>query len=157
MTTIAQRLATSDIVLPDVAPPVVKGYVPSFAPYARSGDQIVVSGRLAKRDGEIWRGKFGADLTPSEGREAARSAAIELLAVLRDAVGDLERVRRIVRLLVLVNGTSDFDAPHVVANGASELFVAVFGERGAHARTACCVAQLPFGACVEIELTAEAE
>ncbi len=157
MTTIAERLAASNIVLPDAAPPVVSGYVPSFAPYVRSGNQIVLSGRLAKRDGEIWRGKLGAEWSASDGQQAARGVAIELLAVLRDAIGDLDRVKQIVRLLVLVNATPEFEEPHVVANGASNLLVELFGDRGAHARSACCVAQLPFGACVEIEMTAEAE
>ncbi len=154
---IAARLAALNITLPDAPPPVVSGYVPSFEPYVRSGNQLYLSGRLGKRNGEVWRGKLGADLTATEGQEAARAVAIELLAVLRDALGDLDRVTRIVRLLVLVNATPDFEAPHVVANGASELLLEVFGERGAHARSACCVAQLPFGACVEIEMVAEAE
>ncbi|HYH10290.1 MAG TPA: RidA family protein [Thermoanaerobaculia bacterium] len=157
MTTIAERLAQLNIVLPDAPPPVVNGYEPKFVPYVRSRNQICLSGRLAKRDGEVWRGKLGAEWTAAEGQEAARGIAIELVAVLRDALRNLERVKRIARLLVLVNATSDFELPHVVANGASELLLQVFGERGAHARTACCVAQLPFGACVEIEMVAEVE
>lgn len=157
MTTIAERLAELNIALPDAPPPVVSGYVPSFAPYVRSGNRIYLSGRLAKRNGEVWRGKLGAEWTAADGQEAARGIAIELLAVLRDALGDLDRVKRIVRLLVLVNATTEFESPHVVANGASDLLLQIFGERGAHARTACCVAQLPFGACVEIDMIAEAE
>jgi enamine deaminase RidA (YjgF/YER057c/UK114 family) len=157
VSSIADRLAQLHIALPDAPPPVVNGYAPKFVPYVRSGDQIHLSGRLAKRGGEVWRGKLGAEWTAADGQEAARGVAIELVAVLRDALGDLDRVKRIVRLLVLVNATSDFEEPHVVANGASELLLQLFGERGAHARTACCVAQLPFGACVEIEMVAEAE
>ncbi|HEX7153392.1 MAG TPA: RidA family protein [Thermoanaerobaculia bacterium] len=157
MTTIKERLTALNIALPDAAPPVVSGYTPSFAPYVRSANQIHLSGRLAKRDGEILRGKLGQEWTAEDGQEAARGIAIELLAVLRDALGDLDRVKRIVRMLVLVNATPDFEAPHVVANGASELFVQLFAERGAHARTACCVAQLPFGACVEIDLMVEVD
>jgi enamine deaminase RidA (YjgF/YER057c/UK114 family) len=152
-----RRLAPLGITLPDEPPPVVAGYVPSFAPYARSGDQIILSGRVAKKDGALWRGKLGAQLTAAEGKEAARGIAIELMATLRAAVGDLDRVRRIVRLLVMVNATPDFEEPHVVANGASELLVEVFGERGRHARTAFCAAQLPFGVCVEIEMMAEVD
>jgi hypothetical protein len=97
MTTIAERLAARSIALPESAPPVVSGYVPSFAPWVRSGNQIVLSGRLAKRDGEVWRGKLGAEWTAAEGQQAARGVAVELLAVLRDALGDLDRVQRIVR------------------------------------------------------------
>ena len=155
MASIEARLAELNIVLPDAAPPVVSGYAPVFAPYVRSGALVSISGRLAKKDGAVWSGKLGRELTVSEGQEAARGVAIELLATLREACGDLNRVKQIVRLLVLVNGTEDFQEPHVVANGASELFVQLFGERGRHARTAMCAAQLPFGACVEIEMLAE--
>ncbi|MCU1349655.1 MAG: hypothetical protein JWO56_2685 [Acidobacteria bacterium] len=155
MVSIEERLAALNIVLPDVPPAIVSGYAPIFAPYVRSGNLVSISGRLAKKDGAVWRGKLGRELTVREGQEAARGVAIELLATLRAAAGDLSRVSQIVRLLVLVNGTDDFTEPHTVANGASELFVQLFGERGMHARTALCAAQLPFGACVEIEMLAE--
>jgi enamine deaminase RidA (YjgF/YER057c/UK114 family) len=155
MPAIAERLRALNITLPAAPPPVVDGYVPSFAPYVQSGNTLYVSGRIAKKDGRVWRGKLGAELTVADGQRAARDIAIELLATLQAALGDLDRIARIVRLLVLVNGTPDFEEPHTVANGASDLFVQVFGDRGAHARTAMCVAQLPFGACVEIELVAE--
>ena len=157
MMSIDERLSALNIVLPDVPPAIVAGYTPIFAPYVRSGNLLSFSGRLAKKNGEVWRGKVGSDLTVREGQEAARGVAIELLATLRAAAGDLSRVKQIVRLLVLVNGTADFQEPHVIANGASELFVQLFGERGMHARTAMCAAQLPFGACVEIEMLAELE
>jgi enamine deaminase RidA (YjgF/YER057c/UK114 family) len=153
--TIDARLAAMGIELPDALPPIVAGYTPVFAPWVRTGNLIAVSGRLAKKDGVVWRGKLGLDVTVQEGQQAARNVAIELLATLRDATGSLDRVRKIVRLLVLVNGTTEFEEPHTVANGASELFVQVFGPRGLHARSAMCAAQLPFGACVEIELQAE--
>jgi enamine deaminase RidA (YjgF/YER057c/UK114 family) len=149
------RLTELNIVLPDVTPAIVSGYTPVFAPYVRSGALVSISGRLAKKDGVVWSGKLGRELSVREGQEAARGVAIELLATLREAAGDLNRVQQIVRILVLVNGTEDFQEPHVVANGASEVFVQVFGERGRHARTAMCAAQLPFGACVEIEMLAE--
>ena len=90
-----------------------------------------------------------------EGKQAARGIAIELLATLQSALGDLDKIKRIVKLLVVVNSTPNFTEPHVVANGASELFLEIFGERGAHARSSFGVAQIPFGACVEIELIAE--
>ena len=154
---IDERLSALNIVLPEVAPAIVAGYTPMFAPYVRTGNMLTISGRLAKKDGEVWCGKLGSDLTVREGQEAARGVAIELLAVLRAAAGDLSRVKQIVRLLVLVNGTADFQEPHVIANGALEVFVQLFGERGMHARTAMCAAQLPFGACVEVEIAAEIE
>lgn len=156
-TDIEKRLAVMNIVLPDVSPAIVNGYTPLFAPYVRTGDLVSFSGRLAKKDGAVWTGKLGQELTVREGQEAARGVAIELMATLRDAAGDLSRVKQIVRLMVLVNGTLDFTEPHAVANGASEVFVQLFGERGKHARTAMCAAQLPFGACVEIEMLAELE
>jgi enamine deaminase RidA (YjgF/YER057c/UK114 family) len=157
MVTIEERLAELNIVLPEAPPAIVSGYTPVFAPWVRSGNLVSISGRLAKKDGAVWCGKLGRELTAREGQEAARGVAIELLATLREAAGDLNRVKQIVRLLVLVNGTPDFTEPHVVANGASELFVQLFGARGRHARTALCAAQLPFGACVEIEMLAEVE
>jgi len=154
---IEERLAALNIVLPDVAPAIVSGYTPVFASYVVTGSLVSISGRLAKKEGAVWRGKLGDELTVRDGQEAARGVAIELLATLREAAGDLDRVKKIVRLLVLVNGTADFTEPHAVANGASEVFVQLFGERGRHARTAMCAAQLPFGACVEIEMLAEIE
>lgn len=152
MTTIVERLRALQINLPKVAPPVVAGYTPSFVPWVRSGNLIFLSGRLAKRDGELWVGKVGREISVQEGKDAARGVAIELLAALQEAVGDLEKVEQIVRLFAMVNCTLDFTEPHVVANGASELFVQVFAERGAHSRSAIGVAQAPFGACVEMDL-----
>jgi enamine deaminase RidA (YjgF/YER057c/UK114 family) len=152
---IAERLRALQITLPDAAPPVVPGYVPAFVPFVRTGNLLYLSGRLAKQDGELWVGKLGERLTSAEGQRAARGIAIEMLATLRAALGGLEHVQRIVRLLVMVNCTPEDTEPHVVANGASELFVDVFGERGAHARSAIGVAQLPFGACVEMDVVVE--
>jgi enamine deaminase RidA (YjgF/YER057c/UK114 family) len=155
MANIEERLTALNIVLPDVAPAIVSGYTPVFAPYVITGNLVWISGRLAKKDGAVWSGKLGQELTVRDGQDAARGVAIELLATLRDAAGNLDRVKQIVRLMVLVNGAADFTEPHVVANGASELFVQLFGEQGRHARTAMSAAQLPFGACVEIEMVAE--
>ncbi len=155
MPTIAERLKTLQITLPEIPPPVVDGYVAAFVPFVRAGNLIYLSGRLAKKDGKLWAGKLGDQLTTAEGKVAARGVAIELLATLQAAVGDLNNVKQIVKLLVLVNSVPDFTEPHVVANGASELFLEVFGGRGAHARSAFGVAQIPFGSCVEIELVAE--
>ncbi len=152
MTTIADRLSALQIELPDIAPPVVAGYTPSFVPWVRADGLLYLSGRLAKRDGAVLVGKLGDGISMTEGKEAARGIAIELLAVVKEAVGDLDKVERIVRLFAMVNCTLDFTDPQVVANGASELFVDVFGARGAHSRSAIGVAQAPFGACIEMDL-----
>jgi enamine deaminase RidA (YjgF/YER057c/UK114 family) len=145
-----EKLQSLNIALPHVDPPVA-----AFVPFVRTGNLVFISGHIAKKDGKPWTGKLGADLTTTEGKQAAQSIAIDLLATLQAAVGDLNKVRRIVKLLVLVNSTPTFTEQHLVANGASELFVEIFGERGSHARSAFGVAQIPFGSCVEIELIAE--
>jgi enamine deaminase RidA (YjgF/YER057c/UK114 family) len=145
-----ERLRSLSIELPEVAPPAA-----AFVPFVRSGKQIFLSGHIAKKNGTPWRGKLGAEITTEEGKSAARSIAIDLMSTLHAAAGDLNRVVRIVKLLVLVNSTPGFTEQHLVANGASELLQEVFGERGAHARSAFGVAQIPLGSCVEIELIAE--
>jgi enamine deaminase RidA (YjgF/YER057c/UK114 family) len=155
MTTVYERLKALQITLPDVQPPVVDGYVASFVPFVRTGNLVYLSGRLAKKDGKLWSGKVGEQITVPEGKEAARGIAIELLATLHVALGDLEKIKRIVKLMVLVNSKPNFTEQHLVANGASDLFLEIFGGRGAHARSAFGVAQIPFGACVEIDLIAE--
>ena len=145
-----ERLKARDIVLARVDPPVA-----AFVPFVRTGNLVFVSGHIAKKAGEPWTGKLGAELTTAEGKQAAQSIAIDLLATLQAALGDLDKIRRIVKLLVLVNSAPAFTEQHLVANGASELFVEIFGERGSHARSAFGVAQIPLGSCVEIELIAE--
>lgn len=155
MTTIYERLNALQITLPNVQPPVVDGYVAAFVPFVRTGNLIYLSGRLAKKDGKPWSGKVGEDVTTLEGKQAARDIAMEVLATLQVALGDLDKIKRIVKLLVMVNSTPNFAESHVVANGASELFLEIFGERGAHARTSFGGAEIPFGACVEIDLIAE--
>jgi len=155
MATVYERLKALHIHLPELPPAVVDGYVPTFVPFVRAGNIVYLSGRLAKKDGKLWSGKLGEQITVAEGKQAARDVAMELLATLEAAVEDLDNVKRIVKLLVLVNSAPHFTESHVVANGASELFLEVFGERGAHARSAFGVAQIPFGACVEIEMVVE--
>ena len=145
-----EKLRARNITLPQLDPPVA-----AFVPFVRTGNLIFVSGHIAKKDGKPWTGKLGADLTTAEGKQAAQSIAVDLLATLQAAVGDLNKIRRIVKLLVLVNSTLTFIEQHLVANGASELFVDIFGERGPHARSAIGIAQIPLGSCVEIELIAE--
>jgi enamine deaminase RidA (YjgF/YER057c/UK114 family) len=145
-----EKLKALDITLPQLDPPLA-----SFVPFVRTGNLVFISGHIAKKDGKPWTGKLGSDLTTVDGKQAAQSIAIDLLATLQAAVGDLNKIRRIVKLLVLVNSTPTFTEQHLVANGASELFVEIFGERGAHARSAFGIAQIPLGSCVEIELIAE--
>ncbi|CAJ0715910.1 hypothetical protein LMG6871_01613 [Ralstonia edaphis] len=123
---------------------------------AQTGNQVFLSGHIAKKDGKPWVGKLGADMTTEQGKAAARAIAIDLIATLNTHLGgDLGRVKRIVKVMSLVNSTQEFTEQHLVTNGASELFVEVFGDAGKHARSAFGVAQIPFGACVEIELIAE--
>ena len=128
--------------------------VATFLPHVEHDNVLFISGHIAKVDGKPWVGKLGAELTTDQGVKAARSVAIDLISSLQAAVGDLERVDRILKLLVLVNSDPTYTEQHLVANGASELFGEVFGEKGKHARSSFGVAQLPFGSCVEIELTA---
>lgn len=147
---IYSKLKALNINLPGLEPPAA-----AFVPFVRTGNLLFVSGHIAKKDGKPYAGKLGLDFTTDEGQQAARSIAVELLGTLHAATGDLEKIRRIVKLLVLVNSTPNFTEQHIVANGASELFVDIFGESGSHARSAFGVAQIPLGACVEIELIAE--
>jgi enamine deaminase RidA (YjgF/YER057c/UK114 family) len=144
------KLKSLGIELPVAAAPAA-AYVMS----AQTGNTVFVSGHIAKRDGKVWAGKLGADITTADGRDAARAVAIDLIATLHAHTGDLNRVTRIVKVMSLVNSTLEFTEQHLVTNGASELFGEVFGEAGKHARSAFGVAQIPLGACVEIELIAE--
>jgi enamine deaminase RidA (YjgF/YER057c/UK114 family) len=145
------RLKTLGLTLPDLARPGA-----AYVPFVRTGNLVYVSGHIARKNGEPWVGQLGAGLTTADGQAAARAIAIELMGTLHAAVEDLDRIARIVKLMVLVNSTPAFTEQHLVANGASELLVEVFGERGPHARSAFGIAQIPHGACVEIELIAQA-
>jgi len=147
---IYDRLTDLGIVLPPLAIPAG-----AYVPFVRTGNLVFLSGHIAKREGKAWVGQFGRDITTATGRKAARAVAIDLLGTLHAAVGDLDKVERIVRITSLVNSTPDYTEHHLVTNGCSELFGEVFAERGAHARSAYGVAQLPLGACVEIELIAQ--
>ena len=126
-----------------------------FVPFVQTGNLVFVSGHIANRDRQPWRGRVGDDMTTEQGQEAAAGVARDLLGTLEEATGDLGRIGRIVKLLVLVNSDPAFTEQHLVANGASEVFLERFGDRGLHARSAFGVAALPFGVCVEIELVAE--
>lgn len=150
---ILQRLQDLGITLPPVAIPAA-----AYVPFVRTGNLVFLSGHIAKRDGQPWVGQLGKTMGTEEGQQAARAIAIDLLGTLQAAVGDLDRVRRIVKVMSLVNSTGDYTEQHLVTNGASQLFAQVFGDQiGAHARSAFGVAQIPLGACVEIELIAEVE
>ena len=146
------RLKTLGIELPPVAAPAA-----AYVPFVRSGNLVFLSGHIAKRDGKPWVGQLGREIDTATGRQAARAVAIDLLGTLHAAVGDLDRVARIVKVMSLVNSTPEFTEQHLVTNGCSELLGEVFGDKGAHARSAFGVAQIPLGACVEIELIAEAK
>jgi enamine deaminase RidA (YjgF/YER057c/UK114 family) len=150
--TIAARLQALGITLPPLAVPAA-----AYVPFVRTGDLLFVSGHVARKDGKPWVGQLGRDVDTATGALAARAVAIDLMGTLAAALdGDLERVTRIVKMMSLVNSTPSFTEHHLVTTGCSQLLVEVFGaERGAHARSAFGVAQIPLGACVEIELVAQ--
>ena len=152
-TPIQQRLQALDITLPPVGVPSA-----AYVPFVRTGNLLFVSGHIARKDGKPWVGQLGGNIGLEEGKLAARAIAVELMGTLQAAVGDLQRVKRIVKLMSLVNSTPTFTEQHLVTNGCSELLVEIFGkEIGAHARSAFGVAQIPLGACVEIEMIAEVQ
>ena len=145
-----ERLKILNIQIPEVALPAA-----AFVPFVRTGNLLFVSGHIAKKEGKPWAGQLGAEITTEEGKVAARGIAVEMLGTLQAAVRDLNKIRRIVKLMVLVNSAPGFTEQHVVANGASELLGDIFLSQGTHARSAFGVAQIPFGSCAEIELVAE--
>ena len=147
---IYDTLSALNISLPPVATPAA-----AYVPFVQTGRMVFLSGHIAKKDGRVWVGQLGRTMDTSEGQAAARAVAVDLLGTLHAAVGDLNRVTRIVKLMSLVNSTGEFTEQHLVTNGASELIGQVFGSKGAHARSAFGVAQIPFGACVEIEMVVE--
>jgi len=145
------RLVELGITLPEPPSPVA-----NYVNGVRTGNLIFLAGKGPKRaDGTEIRGKLGKDLTIEEGYEGARLAAINQLAVLKSMLGDLDRVVRVVKVLGMVNSDPDFVEQPAVINGFSDLIVAVFGERGRHARAAVGMASLPRGQAVEIEMIVE--
>ena len=146
------KLKSLGITLPEVAAPAA-----AYLPFMRTDNLVFLSGHLAKRDGQVIVGQLGKNVTTEEGKAAARLIAIDLMGTLQAAVGDLGKIKRIVKVMSLVNSTVDFTEQHLVTNGCSELLAEVFGDAGKHARSAFGVAQIPMGACVEIELIAEVE
>ncbi len=141
------KLTQLGIELPPVSVPAA-----AYVPFAKTGNLVFLSGHVAKKDGKPWVGKLGENVTTEEGKLAARAVAVDLLGTLHAATGDLNKITRIVKVMSLVNSTLAFTEQHLVTNGASEVFGA---EKGAHARSAFGVAQIPMGCCVEIELIAE--
>lgn len=150
---VEDRLAGLGIELPPVPSPVA-----SYIPVVVSGGLAFVAGQIPLVEGELLaRGKLGAELDAEAGADAARRCAIQALSALRAELGSLDRIRRIVRLTVFVASAPGFTDQPKVANGASDLLGEVFGELGKHARSAVGVAELPLGAPVEVEVTAEIE
>lgn len=148
--TIAARLKSLEIELPNTASPAA-----AYVMAVTSGSTVFVSGHIAKQGGKPWVGKLGLDMDTATGQAAARLIAIDLMATLQSHLGSLDRIKRIVKVMGLVNSSESFTEQHLVINGCSELLLTVFGEAGKHARSAFGVAQIPLGACVEIELIAE--
>jgi enamine deaminase RidA (YjgF/YER057c/UK114 family) len=146
-----QRLKKLGITLPNLPKPVA-----NYVPFVRTGQLIFLSGQGPIIDGKvIYAGKIGSDLSEQDGYEAARVAILNSLSILRTELGSLDGVSRIAKMLVWVNGAPGFQRQHIVANGASDLIVEVFGSRGMHARSAVSSPDLPFGIAVEIELVVE--
>lgn len=152
MGAVDKRLEELGITLPEMRPPVA-----NYVPAVRTGNLLFLSGSIpaARPDGTEVRGKLGAGLSVEEGYEAARLVGINLLAVLKTTLGDLDKVNRIVKLLSMVNAAPDFVDTPAVANGCSDLLVEVFGDKGKHARSAVGMAALPLNVPVEIEMVVE--
>ena len=145
-----EKLQQLGITLPPVSAPAA-----AYVPFVRTGNLVFLYGHIARKDGCAWVGKLGDTLDTAEGKLAARAIAIDLMGTLQAAVGDLNNIKRIVKVMSLVNSTPHYTEQHLVTNGCSELLASVFGDKGAHARSAFGTAQLPLGACVEIELIAQ--
>lgn len=146
-----EKLKSLDITLAAPATPAA-----AYVMYVQTGNLVFLSGHIAKKDGAPWVGQLGKNISTEEGKQAARSIAIDLIGTLQQACGgDLTRVKRIVKVMSLVNSTPDYTEQHLVTNGCSELLGEVFGDAGKHARSAFGVAQIPLGSCVEIEMIAE--
>lgn len=151
--TIEKRLSDLGISLPVPAVPVA-----NYVPFARSGNLLLTSGQLPLKDGKLTAtGLLGRDVDVAAGQEAAKYCAVNILAQAKAALGDLEKIRRVVKITVFIASTPDFVEQHLVANGASDLLATVLGEKGKHARSAVGSASLPLNAPVEIEAILEVE
>lgn len=148
-----QKLEALNIVLPAIGKPAA-----NYVKFVRTGNLIYLSGHGPQRtDGTYITGKLGTNLTIEEGYNAARHTGINLLASLKDAIGDLNKVKRIIKVLGMVNSAENFTDQPKVINGFSDLMVAIFGDKGKHARSAVGMNSLPLGMCVEIEMIVEVE
>ena len=152
-TTPEQRIAKLGLELPAASAPVA-----NYVPVVRSGQLLFLAGHLGRHaDGKFITGKVGRDIDEAAGAVAAKATALALLATIKAELGDLSRVKRIVRVVGFVNCTEDFTRHSAVINGCSDLLVAVFGDAGRHARAAVGMNSLPLGAAVEIEMIVEVE
>lgn len=151
--TIEKRLSDLGVTLPAAAAPAA-----NYVPFMASGNLVFTAGQLPLKDGKlIATGLLGRDVDVTAGKEAAKQCAVNILAQAKAALGDLEKIKRLVKITVFVASSSDFTEQHLVANGASDFLVAAIGERGKHARSAVGVASLPLNAAVEIEAIIETE
>jgi enamine deaminase RidA (YjgF/YER057c/UK114 family) len=149
--TIQNRLSALGVTLPAAAAPAA-----NYVPFAQSGNLLLTAGQLPLAEGKLMAsGLLGRDLDTDAGKKAARLCAINILAQIQAATGDLERIAHLVKITVFVASTPDFTEQHLVANGASDFLADVLGERGKHARSAVGVAVLPLNAAVEIEAIVE--
>lgn len=149
--TIQKRLAELGVTIPEAAAPAA-----NYVPYAQSGNLLLTAGQLPLSGGKLMAtGLLGRDLDTEAGKDAAKWCAINILAQIKSAAGDLERIKRLVKITVYVASSADFTEQHLVANGASDFLAQVLGERGKHARSAVGVAVLPMNAAVEIEAIVE--
>lgn len=151
--TIEKRLSDLGVTLPIAAAPAA-----NYVPYYRSGNLLFTAGQLPLKDGELQAsGLLGRDVDTAGGKDAAKYCAINILAQAKAALGDLEKITRLVKITVFVASTPDFVEQHLVANGASDFLVAALGEPGKHTRSAVGSASLPLNAAVEIEAIFEVE
>jgi enamine deaminase RidA (YjgF/YER057c/UK114 family) len=151
MSAVEDRLAELGLAVPEVARPVA-----AYVPAVRSGNHVLTSGQLPMRSGELMAvGKVGAEVTPEEAAACAQQCALNAIAAVRAEIGDLDLVKRVVKVVAFVASTPDFTGQPQVANGASELFGKVFGDAGVHARSAVGVPVLPLDAPVEVEIMVE--
>ena len=154
MGAIDDKLEQMGITLPPTPSPAA-----NYVPAVRTGNLVYLSGLgpAPRPDGTIPRGKVGGDLTKEEGYEAARLTGINVISRMKSTVGDLDKVKRVVKLLSMINSTADFGEHPAVANGCSDLMVEVFGDKGRHARSAVGMGALPGNIPCEIEVILEVE
>lgn len=148
---ISSRLDAIGVTIPDMATPAA-----NYMPYALSGNLLMTSGQLPLENGSLYKqGKLGSDLTVEEGKKAAQLCALNILAVAKAAIGDLEKIKRIVKITIFVSSEPEFTDQHLVGNGASDFLAEVLGDNGRHSRSAVGVPCLPLDAPVEIEAIIE--